>query len=780
MDLPVNLMSALRYEGIPSWTAHEVRLQRWDFSRPPRHVHVVPSLSMGGAERIVADLSASFAECGIEAEIAVMRDAAAEHSIVQPGVGVHRLGTLSWPERIAYVSGIVKASRLPAYCHLTSEDELRRLWAFGIDTVPVVHNVAAGWRQSTDIWQGNERVPFVVACGDVVAQDLKSAGLTKPVRVFRHVVRQPAAMADEARRLLRAEFGADATTLLIGMTGRFAVQKRYVHAVRLLRELRSRDIDARLVIVGPALGDESTRCRRAVLDEATRLGVKDFMILAGARPNAGELVGAYDVFLNTSLWEGVSISTMEAVAAGVPVVSADVGGQREAVCPQDILLPTQADEREWADAVMQVASSTRTVVADTTVARHATASFWPWSLILGPQATLSRNQQSCDVVFVTGNLDVGGAQRSLCNLVEELAPRGVNAVVAVAGPVGVPGFMEGALAAGVEFIDVSGIQGSKGALRGRMGRILSLLQARSPKTVCFWNLDAATKMAVAKVLAGGPIRVVDVSPGPMLHKELDAEHALANLLSSGSDSYVAGLDLLVSKYEGGGPCTGRSQPLGYAVIPNGVPEPKGALTPGDGPMPPLGSDPSLSVVTVGRLTAAKRPELLPLVARALARRVPGATLTVVGGTHGTDRDGAWSAMVASCGGVLPENLHVFGPDDRATSFLPRFACFYMVSTDQGCPNASLEAMMSGLPIVANPDGGTAEQVRDGVNGYLVADTGNPADYADRLADALASVLLDKDRARSFGRTGQRIARERFSMAMMADRYIDALFPQQES
>ena len=108
---------------------------------------------------------------------------------------------------------------------------------------------------------------------------------------------------------------------------------------------------------------------------------------------------------------------------------------------------------------------------------------------------------------------MGGAQRSLCNLVAELPARGVRPLVAVAGPVGVPGFMDAAVAAGVEFVDVSGGPRFKGALRGRAGRILALASDRAAKTVCWWNMDSPAKLAVSKVLAGGPVRVADVSPG---------------------------------------------------------------------------------------------------------------------------------------------------------------------------------------------------------------------------------------------------------------------------
>jgi glycosyltransferase involved in cell wall biosynthesis len=350
----------------------------------------------------------------------------------------------------------------------------------------------------------------------------------------------------------------------------------------------------------------------------------------------------------------------------------------------------------------------------------------------------------------------------------------------VAGPVGVPGFLTSVLEAGVEVLDLSGGPRPAGGLTARVGRVLSLVQARTPRTVAFWNLDAAAKLAIAKVLADGPVRLVDVSPGPMLYSELARAAGLARSLSTAPAAYLASLAMLVAKYQDGGPPAGWTQPP-LVVIPNGVPEPPPPLAEGDGPAPPPGADPALAVVTVGRLAPVKRPELLPQVARALARRVPGATLTVVGGAHatvvgapGSNAAAAWQAMLDGCGHDLPGNLVFAGPDHRAGAFLARFAVFYMVSEAQGCPNASLEAMASGLPVVANPDGGTGEQVEDGVTGRLVADPGDPAVFAEALAAALADLLLDPALRRRLGAAGQAKVRTRFGMARMADAYAEVL------
>ena len=63
----------------------------------------------------------------------------------------------------------------------------------------------------------------------------------------------------------------------------------------------------------------------------------------------------------------------------------------------------------------------------------------------------------------------------------------------------------------------------------------------------------------------------------------------------------------------------------------------------------------------------------------------------------------------------------------------------MIADLHGCPNASLEAMAMGLPVVASQVDGTQELIRDGINGYLVspgdadgfAELSRPASAASR-------------------------------------------------
>ena len=93
--------------------------------------------------------------------------------------------------------------------------------------------------------------------------------------------------------------------------------------------------------------------------------------------------------------------------------------------------------------------------------------------------------------------------------------------------------------------------------------------------------------------------------------------------------------------------------------------------------------------------------------------------------------------------------------------------FVFPSRDEGMPNVVLEAMASGLPIVATAIAGSEELVRNGVNGYLV-----PTDDAGTLASALAGLIGQPETRRAMGRASrERIERE-YTWTRVAAGYLE--------
>ena len=117
------------------------------------------------------------------------------------------------------------------------------------------------------------------------------------------------------------------------------------------------------------------------------------------------------------------------------------------------------------------------------------------------------------------------------------------------------------------------------------------------------------------------------------------------------------------------------------------------------------------------------------------------------------------------------NIIFAGQQANVIPYLRKMRVFVMLGTDHGCPNASLEAMSLGLPIVTARHGGTTEQVEDRINGFLVSED-DPAEMAHRVR----TLLTNPEMLHRFGEASIRIARERFSMELMVKRYTVLLNP----
>ncbi len=92
-------------------------------------------------------------------------------------------------------------------------------------------------------------------------------------------------------------------------------------------------------------------------------------------------------------------------------------------------------------------------------------------------------------------------------------------------------------------------------------------------------------------------------------------------------------------------------------------------------------------------------------------------------------------------------------------------CFVLPSLAEGISNTILEAMATGLPVVATEVGGNADLVREGITGRLV-----PAADAPAMADAIKRLATDTALAERMGRAGRIDAEERFSLRAMVANY----------
>jgi glycosyltransferase involved in cell wall biosynthesis len=91
--------------------------------------------------------------------------------------------------------------------------------------------------------------------------------------------------------------------------------------------------------------------------------------------------------------------------------------------------------------------------------------------------------------------------------------------------------------------------------------------------------------------------------------------------------------------------------------------------------------------------------------------------------------------------------------------------FLFPSRHEGMPNAMLEAMASGLPVIASCIAGSEELVVDGTNGYLV-----PSEDVEALQSALEKLLADPALREHMGAASRRHAEEHYSWESTARQY----------
>jgi glycosyltransferase involved in cell wall biosynthesis len=150
------------------------------------------------------------------------------------------------------------------------------------------------------------------------------------------------------RQAARAALGVPADAFVVGTVGRLDPVKNLAIVAQAHAELIARHPHLRTVIVGD--GPE-----RAVLQSrANDLGVGDSIVFAGYRQDVRFLMSAFDLYVNSSAYEGVSLTILEAMASALPVIATPAGGNPEVVIDQETGLLVPARPRAFAEAISRL------------------------------------------------------------------------------------------------------------------------------------------------------------------------------------------------------------------------------------------------------------------------------------------------------------------------------------------------------------------------------------------------------------------------------------------
>ncbi len=151
-------------------------------------------------------------------------------------------------------------------------------------------------------------------------------------------------------QLTRAALGLPSTAYLIGSVGRLRPQKGYHIFLAAAAQVRQALPNAHFVLIGDG------ELRPDLEAQAHALGIAEAVTFLGPRHDVEQLYGLLDLFVSSSLWEGLPTVILEAMAAGRPVVATAVAGTRELVREGETgLLAPSDDPAALAAAIVHMA-----------------------------------------------------------------------------------------------------------------------------------------------------------------------------------------------------------------------------------------------------------------------------------------------------------------------------------------------------------------------------------------------------------------------------------------
>jgi len=561
-----------------------------------------------------------------------------------------------------------------------------------------------------------------------------------PVTAIRHVPAAPRGAADPAaRRAIREAWRIGEGTFLVGAVGAFKPQKDFPRAVEIVARLRSHR-DSALAILGGVLDGTHLAELDRTIDRVVACGMQDHVKLPGFVDPIGPWYAACDAILCASRYEGFSMAMREALAAGLPVIGFDVGGQSEFAHERHALLAPDTSSDTIAARLASLPMRDRIEGSPEPRAPRV------WSVACAWHAP---TEPAIDTLFVTANLNAGGAQRSLVNLVRAIAGRH-RLAVAVCGET-----TQGAFAEALAAERIPHFRPAPSPDPFAVSESVLVEAARTgARALCFWNADPRVKLLVAK-FASPWLRLVDASPGAYAFEEMERERAFASTITFGLEAYYDRLDALVLKYAAAShpPCRD------VRVIANGVPM-RGACS---------RTPPAPRFVVSGRIAPSKRMEIiLDAFARFCASQ-PDAELHIVG--QAEPRHARYGAEIVAAASAL--RVRFRGAQPGLEHLDEEFTAAIVLGTHQGSPNAVLEAMAAGIPVIANASGGTGELVRRGETGWLLDEDAD----ARALAAAMDDCVARPEAARAFAAAARGHVLRDHSMEEMARRYLECLAPQ---
>jgi len=329
-------------------------------ARPIRVLHLLVTTSPGGGPKHVFDLVSQLPRDEFEVVVAAPRDGVFYERLLDLGVTLvelplSRLGVRHLP----LTARLVRRHRIDiVHSHGKGPGLYGRLAAraLGVAAVHTFHGIhyssysPLGQRLylALERWlcRSTRAIINVSASQEAEGLGLRLFAAEQSVVVVNGIDVAEMDRAVRSSPIRRETLGIGPDDFVLGCVSRWDPVKRVEILLEAVRRLASRVPRLVLLLVGG--GGEEARIRRIVAE----MGLGDRVIFTGFLGSPARVYGILDLYVATSLKEGLPLAPLEAMCAGVPVVATDVPGHRDVVVRDrtGLLVPPE-DSAALAEAV---------------------------------------------------------------------------------------------------------------------------------------------------------------------------------------------------------------------------------------------------------------------------------------------------------------------------------------------------------------------------------------------------------------------------------------------
>jgi L-malate glycosyltransferase len=327
----------------------------------PRVLQLLLSLDPGGTERLVTDIARRLHPEWPMAVCCLDKPGSWASMLEREGIPVSALGREPGfrPALGQAIARLCRTQRIDViHAHHYSPfiyGAIARAWAPGVSVVFTEHGRLSDAPPSAKRRAANmvfKRLPSAVfAVSEDVKRHLVGEGFpADAVDVIYNGI-DPGPPPDAAlRERVRRELGVEDAEFVVATVARLDPVKDLATLIQATAEMSGRH-RTRLVVVGD--GPERGSLERLSADA----GVRDRVSFIGFRDDARQWLAGCDAYANSSISEGVSLTILEAMAAGLPVVATRVGGTPEVVDDVCGRLVPARDPRALARALEELAAA---------------------------------------------------------------------------------------------------------------------------------------------------------------------------------------------------------------------------------------------------------------------------------------------------------------------------------------------------------------------------------------------------------------------------------------